>query len=193
MVTSSDRSTAEENIRPDAGPGRSARPRGETFVWVTGMGLTIGLTMIVFLLGLVVYHGVGVFWPRRVALIEFREDRNTRFRDGTQVLGIVAIEQERDVRDLTPEQLASPLRADRREKQLFLGNRDAYGQSFAFFSVGDIQTITYPDQVVRAERLEWGDALFFPVRLEKYDGTVIEADDPSFDAYARTNPTDRTL
>ncbi len=185
MVTSSDRSTAEENLRPDAGPGRSARPRGETFVWVTGMGLTIGLAMIVFLLGLVVYHGVGVFWPRRVALIEFREDRSTRFRDGTRVLGIVAIEQERDVRDLTPEQLASPLPADRREKQLFLGNRDAYGQSFAFFSVGDIQTITYPDQVVRAERLEWGDALFFPVRLEKYDGTVIEADDPSFDAYLR--------
>jgi phosphate transport system permease protein len=190
MVTSTDRDTAVEKIRPDAGPGRSARPRGETFVWVTGMGLTIGLTMIVFLLGLVVYHGVGVFWPRRVALVEFREDRGTRFRDGTQVLGIVTIEQQRDIRDLTPEQLASPSRADRREKQLFLGNRDAYGQSFAFFSVGDIQSITYPEQVIRAERLEWGDALFFPVRLETYEGSVIEADDPSFDAQLRERVDD---
>jgi len=190
MVTSSDRGAAEKTARKDADSERSARPRGETFVWVTGMGLTIGLTMILFLLGLVVYHGVGVFWPRHVALIEFREDRSTRFSNGARVLGIVTIEQERDVRDLTPAQLAKPHPADRREKQLFLGNRDAYGQSYAFFGVGDIRTITYPDAVIRAERLEWGDAMFFPVRLERQEGSVIEADDPMFDAHLRERVDD---
>jgi hypothetical protein len=39
--------------------------------------------MILFLLGLVAQR-VGVFWPRRVALVEFREDGDTRFRGGTR-------------------------------------------------------------------------------------------------------------
>jgi len=160
---------------------RSARPVGETYVWVTGMGLTLGLTMILFLLGLVVYNGVGVFWPRAVALVEFRSDRSTRFQGGTRALGVMTVEQERDVRDLTPEQVTSPDPADRREKQFFLGNRDAFGQSFAYFSAGDLAAVHYPPDVIRAERLEWGDAIFFPVRLELEEGRVIAADQPDFD------------
>ncbi len=168
--------------RPPAPASGSGRPAGETYVWVTGMGLTVGLTMIVLLLALVVYNGVGVFWPRNVALVEFKEDGATRFRDGTRAMGVVTIEQDRDMRDLTPEQLASPDPADRREKQLFMGNRDAFGQSFAFFSAGDIQAVSHPEGVIRAERMEWGDAIFFPVRLETKDAEPIEADDPAFDA-----------
>lgn len=182
MVTGGDRRNPGDTAGKAADSRTSARPRGETFVWVTAMGLTVGLTMIVFLLGLVIANGVGVFWPRRVALVEFREDRTTRFQGGTKALGVVTVEQDRDVRDLNLEQRNSLHAADRREKQLFLGNRDAFGQAFAFFPAGDIQTVTYPDDVIRAERLEWGDALFFPVRLEMEDGSVIETDDPTFNS-----------
>ncbi len=182
MGTDANRRAPEDIVCKDADSRRSTRPRGETFVWVTAMGLTVGLTMIVFLLGLVVVNGFGVFWPRSVALIEFREDRGTRFQGGTKALGVITIEQERDVRDLSLEQRASLHAADRREKQLFLGNRDAFGQAFAFFPAGDIRSVTYPDDVIRAERLEWGDALFFPVRLEMEDGSVIQADDPTFNS-----------
>lgn len=164
---------------------RSARPAGETFVWVTAMGLTIGLTMIVFFLGLVVYNGVGAFWPRKVAVVEFKEDSETRFSGGTRAMGVITVEQNRDARDLTPEQLVSPDPAHRREKQLFLGNRDAFGQAFKFFSAGDIETVSYPRNVIRAERLEWGDAIFFPVRLDLRQGDAIEADDPAFDVVLR--------
>ncbi len=183
MKTRADRRTPEDTADKAGHSRRSERPRGETFVWMTAMGLTVGLTMIVFLLGLVVTNGVGVFWPRRVALVEFREDRDTRFQGGTKALGVITIEQDRDVRDLTIEQSESPHAADRREKQLFLGNRDAFGQAFSFFPAGDIQSVTYPDDVIRAERLEWGDALFFPVRLEMEDGTAVEADDPIFHSH----------
>ncbi len=160
---------------------RQARPAGETYVWVTGMGLVVGLTMILFLLGLVLYNGIGVFWPRVVALVEFDEDGDTRFQGGTRTLGVVILEQERDVRDLTPEQLESDDPRDRREKQLFTGNRDAFGQAFAYFSAGNIVDISYPENVIRAERLEWGDAIFEPERLELADGKQISADDPEFD------------
>jgi phosphate transport system permease protein len=145
------------------------------------MGLTVGLTMILLLLALVMYNGVCVFWPRNVALIEFADDGNTRFRNGTFAMGVITVEQDRDVRDLTPEQRESPDPADRREKQLFMGNRDAFGQSFAYFSAGDIERVSYPENVIRAERMEWGDAIFFPVRLEQRVGDIIEAGDPAFD------------
>lgn len=156
-------------------------PVGETYVWVTGMGLTIGLIMILFLLGLILRNGIGVFWPKRVAEVTFREDRDTRFRDGLRTLGVILLEQDRDVRDLTPEQIASPDPADRREKQLFIGNRDVFGQSFSFFDAGNIAAVSYPDNVIRAERLEWGDALFFPLRLRNGKDVDIAADDPEFD------------
>lgn len=160
---------------------RHPSPVGETYVWVTGMGLTVGLVMIIFLLGLIVRNGIGVFWPQRVAEITFREDRDTRFRGDLRTLGVILLEQERDTRDLTPEQIASPYPEDRREKQLFIGNRDVFGQSFSYFNVGNIDSITYPDNVVRAERLEWGDALFFPIRLHNADGDVWDAESPEFD------------
>jgi len=171
--------------RPPAPPSGSGRPAGETYVWVTGMGLTVGLTMIILLLALVVYNGVSVFWPRNVALVEFTEDGATQFRGGRRAMGVITIEQDRDRRDLTPEQRESPDPADRREKQLFMGNRDAFGQSFAFFAAGDIEKVSYPDHVIRAERMEWGDAIFFPVRLETRNVGAIEADDPAFDAKLR--------
>ena len=160
-------------------------PVGETYVWVTAMGLAIGLFMILFLLGLIAYNGIGVFWPRPIALVEFDEEGSTRFMGGTRALGVIALEQERDWRDLTPEQIASDNPADRREKQLIVGNRDAFGHAFAFFGAGDIVRVTYPQEVVRAERMEWGDAIFFPVRIEDGTSTWVTADDPAFDATLR--------
>lgn len=182
MEKLADRRSLEDTAHNAGHSSRSARPRGETFVWMTAMGLTVGLTMIVFLLGLVAVNGIGVFWPRSVALIEFREDRDTRFQGGMKALGVVTIEQDRDVRDMSLQQRESLYAADRREKQLFMGNRDAFGQAFAFFPAGDIQSVAYPHDVIRAERLEWGDALFFPIRLEYNQGTVIHADDPLFNS-----------
>ena len=42
-------------------------------VWLTAMGLTIGLVMVVYLIGLIVVNGLTAFWPTRVAQIELQE------------------------------------------------------------------------------------------------------------------------
>jgi phosphate transport system permease protein len=158
-----------------------ARPAGETFVWVTGMGLTIGLMMILCLLGLIFFNGITVFWPKRVALVEFREEGTTRFQGSTAITGVITMDKELDARDLPTGSPDEPDPGGRREKQLFVGNRDAFGVSFAFFPVRDIERVSYPEDVVRAERLEWGDALFWPLRLELEDGSSIEAGDERFE------------
>ncbi len=157
-----------------------ATPKGEVFVWITGMGLAIGLLMIFALLWVVLKNGIVVFWPSSVAQIELREDRDSTFRGGTTAAGVILEEYDRDVRDLTEEQLESPDQRDRRQIRFFSGNRDAYGQAFAYLMLGDIAEKTYPPEIVRAERMEWGDAIFFPLRLELADGTQIDAEDPDF-------------
>ncbi len=154
------------------------RPKGEVFVWLTGMGLAVGLVMIALLLTVVVSNGVGVFWPKRVAL--FTLDEGALYRGSDQLAGVVVLEQDKDPRDLSPEQLESDDPRDRRETQLFIGNRDAYGEAFRYVTVGDIVDVIHPKDVALAERMEWGDAIFWPVRLEVGDGEVFASDDEGF-------------
>ena len=154
------------------------RPKGEVFVWLTGMGLAVGLVMIALLLTVVVSNGVGVFWPKRVAL--FTLDEGALYRGSDQLAGVVVLEQDKDPRDLSPEQLESDDPRDRRETQLFIGNRDAYGEAFRYLTVGDIVDVIHPKDVALAERMEWGDAIFWPVRLEVGDGEVFASDDEGF-------------
>ena len=125
-------------------PSDRARPAGETFVWVTGMGLTSGLMMILGLLGFIFFNGITVFWPKRVALVEFRDDGPTRFDGSSAVAGVITFEQEIDSRDLEAADLQDADARARREKQLFVGNRDAFGVSFAFFPLRDIEHVSYP-------------------------------------------------
>jgi phosphate transport system permease protein len=157
------------------------RPAGEPFVWFTGLGLALGLLMIVFLLGLIAYQGIGVFWPKPLAELEFREDRPTRFRGGSVVAGRMQMERNIDVRDLTPAQREAVDPRERREKQIYFANRDAYGTASAIFPVGDIARISYPLDLLYIERMTWGYTIAYPVAVLLANGTRLEAGDPAFD------------
>jgi len=161
-------------------PNSSNKPRGEVYVWLCAVGLTIGLVMIVFLLGLILRNGISVFWPNDVQLIRFEEKGDTRFRNGLTVAGIPMMEKDISTESLTSEQLQSSNPEDRRERKLFIGNRDVYGQAFSYFNVGDIRDVTFPENIMNLERIEWGNALGFPIHLELEEGVVIPADSPEF-------------
>ncbi|MFP4431554.1 MAG: phosphate ABC transporter permease PstA [Spirochaetaceae bacterium] len=155
------------------------RLKGETFVWVTSMGLALGLAMIAALLGLILINGISVFWPQRIAVIELR-DSAPDFHGGRRAIGQIMFEQDRDPRSLAPQQAADEDPAGRREMQLFTGNRDAFGQSFAFLSLDQVESVSYPRGIIRAERKEFGDAVFLPLRLEWPDGRSLNAESPRF-------------
>ncbi len=161
---------------------RPAKPKGEIYVWITAVGLAFGLSMILFLLGLIFVNGITVFWPKPVALLELKE--GSEFRGSSTVAGVVVVEQEKDVRDLNEEQLESDDPRERREKQLFTGNRDAYNAAFTFFGLAEIESISYPKNLINAERLEWGNAIFEPLVLSE-NGEEIPADSPDFDRTLR--------
>jgi len=54
---------------------------GEFFVWLTASGVAISLLMIAGLLGLIMVHGLGQFWPQRI--------EELRLHDGQRFIGQV--------------------------------------------------------------------------------------------------------
>lgn len=141
----------------------SASPRGEPFVWFTGLGLIVGLFMIAGLLGLVAWNGVKVFWAPPVP--------EARLKDGRVVLGQLA------QRRIKP---SSPAAAPRYERQYQVGLRELNGQSFLWVDETEVVSESFPSGVLGLERMENGPAFVRPVALVRADGTRLEAADAGF-------------
>jgi phosphate transport system permease protein len=59
-----------ERSRPKGSAHATLAARGEPLIWLTGGALAIAIIMIVGLLGLVVYQGIGTFWPQPIVEIK---------------------------------------------------------------------------------------------------------------------------
>jgi phosphate transport system permease protein len=150
---------------------------GEAYVWLTAMGLTVGLVMILFLLGLVLVKGCEAFWPRRVVQLTLREGSPQALQGALVFGGEIAKRQTRALQELVgsehPEESTE-------EWQVFVANKDVYGLAFKFVDLDQVEQIEHPRGVLRFERLEYGPALGFPLRLETVDAGEITADSAGF-------------
>lgn len=155
--------------------GGPARTPGEPWVWISAMGLSVGLLMVVGLLGVIVWHGAAVFWPQRVVELQLAEGSKARVKDSAVVAGEIRMEQTRR------EAVAGGGSADVQEVQLFTGNRDAYGFSFHFVDERDIAGRSEPADIAVYERLEYGDAIGYPVEIRGPGESKVAASDPGFD------------
>ncbi len=154
------------------------RTPGEAWVWLTGMGLTLGLAMILLLLGLVLVRGLSAFWPKRVVQITLQPGSTQGLQGSLTLGGELTKAQEK----LSPVLREDGATAETREWQLFLGNKDVYGLAFKFVDVADIATTDQPRDVVKLERLEYGPAIARPVSLNLKDQPPLPASAPEFRA-----------
>ncbi len=140
---------------------------GEPMVWLSAMGLGIGLLMVATLLWVIIANGVEVFWPKRIEVF-------TLSIDGKEVViaGEVVKEQFK-ASSVQGKQGAA-------EYQLFTGNKDIYGQGFRFIDAAAITKRTMPSEALLVERLEYGNAIGVPLRLVVKGETPIAATDPRF-------------
>jgi phosphate transport system permease protein len=141
---------------------RTVKTPGEAFVWFTSMGLTIGLSMVAFLLFSIITNGLQVFWPKKVM--------HLKLKDGSTVGGTLIKEQ------------TQTTEGGQEEWQIFMGNKDIYGLSFKFLNRRDIVQTAYPKNVMVIERIEYGDAIGVPVLLETKDGNKLDARNSAFQA-----------
>ncbi len=143
---------------------------GEGRVWLCGMGLALGIAMVVFLLGIIVVKGTEVFWPDRVAVIRLKAGSSSAPGNSGILAGTLVKKQEKTDK------------SGQEEWQMFLGNKDAYGIAFTFVDASEIDEITYEENIFIAERLEYGDAIGYPLELRLEDGSTIDAQAESFES-----------
>jgi phosphate transport system permease protein len=133
------------------------------------MGLTIGLFMVVYLIGLIIVNGLAAFWPARVAQLELREGSKTGLNDTRRLGGEIVKTQQKATRgDATRDQT---------EWQVMVGNKEVYGLGFLYLDRADIAEVSYPADIMLIERLEYGEAIGRPVTLQiKGEGTIAATD-----------------
>jgi phosphate transport system permease protein len=142
----------------------SSTPRGEAWVWFSGLGLIIGLGMVVGLLSLVILNGVTVFWAPQVPV--------ATVDDGRTIIGQLA---QRRVR-------AGSLASEPRyELQYQVGLRELNGNSYLWVDESKIKSESFPADVLGLERVENGPAFVRPQSLRKSDGKLIPVTDPAFE------------
>jgi phosphate transport system permease protein len=109
---------------------------GEPFIWLTGGALSLSLLLVAGLIGLILYNGLGFFWPRNVLRVVLD--------DGKVLTGRVV------------EREAIPGAAGQFRIKLNVGNRDLYGADFQWVDESAIERREYPSDVAVIERTEWG-------------------------------------
>ena len=144
----------------------SKPPKGEAMVWLTGMGLAVGILMVAVLLGLILVRGTNVFWPKRVTEITLREGSPSG--SGAN-LGEIMVKQQ-NVNTGVEEWL------------VHFGNKSKSdpSTSYRYVASGDVVATREPADVLVAERMEYGDLIFYPLRLTTAEAGEIAATDPKF-------------
>ncbi len=157
-----------------------ARPRtiGETWVWLTGMGLVAALVMIIGLFGFICYRGVIVFWPTTIVELELSQEAQERFGLPEKIAGRYLGESPRVAWPSTVDEMRPG--GGLPEKKYFIGNEESYGSRFGAFTSDEVVARTKPLNLLVAERLEFGEAFLYPVEIKLSNGGAISADSPDF-------------
>ena len=148
-----------------ATPSDSSTPRGEAWVWFSGLGLIVGLGMVIGLLSLVFLNGATVFWAPPVPMAQLE--------DGRALIGQLA---QRRIR------AGSPADQPKYERQYQVGLRELNGNSYLWVDEARIKAETFPADILGLERVENGPAFVRPQSLRRSDGKVVAIAEPAFEA-----------
>jgi phosphate transport system permease protein len=125
---------------------------GEPFIWLTGGALAASLLMVGGLIALILYSGLGFFWPAGVVRVTLR--------DGTVLTGPVVAREN------------IPGKPGESRIKVKVANRDLYGADFVWADEASVARREYPPDVAVIERTEWGD-LIGSIEAVKDGGRVV--------------------
>ena len=137
------------------------RPAGEPYVWLCSLGLSIGLLMVCGLLAVIVVNGLKVFWPKQVVQVEISPGSHFDFMGHKTLAGELVKKQEK----ISPDRGTASSAAPPTEWQLYVGNKDVYGAAFVYLDQDVIASTNYPPEIMRLERMEYGNAIGYPVAV----------------------------
>lgn len=161
-----------------AGGTNPHTPHGEPLLWLTGGALIFSLAMIVSLLLLIFWQGIGTFWP--LPLIEIKTTNGNRYL-GEPSRQELFVPSEGFLQGLAP----GPAKRAKQEMEQFdgrlhrrllrTGNFDVSQSHFHWIESCLIESESRPEWAVILERLTWGRFYGTPTALV-VDGKEITSD-----------------
>jgi phosphate transport system permease protein len=140
---------------------------GDPFIWLTGGALSFALVMVAGLILLILFNGMGFFWPRDVVRLTLA--------DGQVVLGEVVD------REAIPQPGAPPGTPAEYRLKVKQGNRELYGMDFLWIDERQIVRRDTPPEAVVIERREWGNFYGFLTAIKEGNQVVAQGPTQSWD------------
>ena len=141
---------------------------GDPFIWLTGGALAFSLIMVAGLVMLILWSGLGFFWPTDVTRLFLANN--------TVVLGQIV---EREAIPQPGAPVGTTVKYRIKVKQ---GNRDLYGADFVWIDDAEIVQQDDPPQAVVIERREWGNLYGFIKEVRDHGQVVAEGAEQGWDA-----------
>ena len=148
------------------------RQKGDPYILMTSLALILSLGMVIFIVIIILVNGLGFFWPR--ALVEVTLKNNEIYLGEPWAKGTVS----------NVDEVGNNVQVE--EFQIKKGNRDIYGNDFAWLIKAKVIKETYPENATTFERYEYGNFYGFITALNNLD-TMITASAPGF--FKRVNQT----
>ncbi len=145
---------------------------GTPWIWLNAGAVSVSLLMVVGLLALITVRGLSFFWPSDVLDAQYRESNGSVIRligeiDSTETVPAVQVRDSGYALD-TDEPIERHL--------IKVGNRDVYGADFKLALKPFVTDIKYPENILVAERREWGNFYGFLISLSENGKVIAEGD-----------------
>ncbi|OGB66093.1 MAG: phosphate ABC transporter, permease protein PstA [Caldithrix sp. RBG_13_44_9] len=118
------------------------RQKGDPYVLMTSLALLLTLGMVVLMFGIILFQGLGFFWPRDLQEITLKQ--------GEIYLGEIWEEETVHFKNSQGRLISES------EIQIKKGNRDLSGRDFIWFKKQDISDQKSPPLATAFERMEYG-------------------------------------
>ena len=126
---------------------------GTPWVWLTAGAVSVSVMMVVGLIAMIAWRGLGHFWPGNIAELRYVNEADTH----ESLIGRVVGESDMPLAQYVELTSAQDVQSPRVERwQLKTGNRDKQPPDFRWLYRHRIASVAYPGELVEVERLEWG-------------------------------------
>jgi phosphate transport system permease protein len=151
---------------------------GDPWIWLNAAAVSASLVMVLGLLGLIAYNGMGHFWPHPVWEFDYRAPDGSGMQ---HLIGEITDEEETSVERMrhAGAQLPEDLGEDLDRYLIKTGNRDVSGLDFRWILEPLIVKRDKPHDLAVFERTEWGNFYGF-LKNVKQDGEIVAGGDAAW-------------
>lgn len=154
---------------------RSYFKTGDAWVWLNAGTVAISLIMVVGIISLIAVRGLSHFWPADVVQATYSDNGSSSILVGE--FYDEKIDTAQRVREAGFDVPANKMTVTR--YSLKLGNRDVTGADFKWVFADQLTEQTFPDEIVKLERYEWGN-FYGRLKSVKENGNVVVEGDKAW-------------